>query len=442
MVRQGPAARARPARHRHPRAAHRLGLPDRRRRHHRHLHPAPERQLRRALAGRRSPRSSPASCLAIWRGRTSMIRMLGVVALLSGIAYLFTPLTAAGPARRADRLRRQPPLRLARAGARRLLLAVDTRAEPGARPRAGCSAASSRAARSSASFSGGESVWDARLPARRGDPASRSSSSASRSALALAPRWGIDRWTIGGGRGARDRPRDRHRLRRRRQLPGRPLPGPRPRRATSPRASGRRSSGSTRRSRRTPASPSSAAGRASSSTSSTATTSPTTSSTSPTTSAHGAFRPIDDLRGVARGAQRRRLRLRRDRPRPAHPGRARRSRPSGPTAGGDADEAGSRTTSTFVFELAGELDPARLRPATAEAAAAASLELRRRTWRAFAGLVAVAALARARRGPAAGAPAPGLGGRPGAPRRGRDRPLDPDGPAAAARARSACSSRS
>jgi hypothetical protein len=35
--------------------------------------------------------------LAIWRGRTSMVRMLGVVALLSGIAYLFTPLTAAGP---------------------------------------------------------------------------------------------------------------------------------------------------------------------------------------------------------------------------------------------------------------------------------------------------------------------------------------------------------
>jgi len=35
--------------------------------------------------------------LAIWRGRTSMVRMLGAVALLSGIAYLFTPLTAAGP---------------------------------------------------------------------------------------------------------------------------------------------------------------------------------------------------------------------------------------------------------------------------------------------------------------------------------------------------------
>ncbi|MGH2923768.1 MAG: hypothetical protein ACRDKH_07055, partial [Solirubrobacterales bacterium] len=35
--------------------------------------------------------------LAIFRGRTSMVRMLGVVAILSGITYLFTPLTAAGP---------------------------------------------------------------------------------------------------------------------------------------------------------------------------------------------------------------------------------------------------------------------------------------------------------------------------------------------------------
>ncbi len=35
--------------------------------------------------------------LAIMNGRTPLIRMLGVVALLSGIAYLFTPLTAAGP---------------------------------------------------------------------------------------------------------------------------------------------------------------------------------------------------------------------------------------------------------------------------------------------------------------------------------------------------------
>jgi hypothetical protein len=35
--------------------------------------------------------------LALINGRTPLIRMLGVVALLSGIAYLFTPLTAAGP---------------------------------------------------------------------------------------------------------------------------------------------------------------------------------------------------------------------------------------------------------------------------------------------------------------------------------------------------------
>jgi hypothetical protein len=35
--------------------------------------------------------------LAIFRGRTPVIRMLGIVALLSGLAYLVTPLTAAGP---------------------------------------------------------------------------------------------------------------------------------------------------------------------------------------------------------------------------------------------------------------------------------------------------------------------------------------------------------
>ncbi|MGH2957257.1 MAG: hypothetical protein ACRDL6_09705 [Solirubrobacterales bacterium] len=35
--------------------------------------------------------------LAIFRGRTPVVRMLGWVALFSGIAYLFTPLTAAGP---------------------------------------------------------------------------------------------------------------------------------------------------------------------------------------------------------------------------------------------------------------------------------------------------------------------------------------------------------
>jgi hypothetical protein len=35
--------------------------------------------------------------LAMFRGRTPVLRMLGFVALLSGVAYLFTPLTAAGP---------------------------------------------------------------------------------------------------------------------------------------------------------------------------------------------------------------------------------------------------------------------------------------------------------------------------------------------------------
>jgi hypothetical protein len=35
--------------------------------------------------------------LAIFRGRSPVIRMLGIVALLSGLAYLVTPLTAAGP---------------------------------------------------------------------------------------------------------------------------------------------------------------------------------------------------------------------------------------------------------------------------------------------------------------------------------------------------------
>jgi hypothetical protein len=35
--------------------------------------------------------------LAIFRGRTPVLRMLGIVALLSGLAYLVTPLTAAGP---------------------------------------------------------------------------------------------------------------------------------------------------------------------------------------------------------------------------------------------------------------------------------------------------------------------------------------------------------
>ena len=53
LGRRRSAPRPRPARHRHPRAAHRLGLPDRRRCDHGLVHPEPQRQLRR-----RSGRSS------------------------------------------------------------------------------------------------------------------------------------------------------------------------------------------------------------------------------------------------------------------------------------------------------------------------------------------------------------------------------------------------
>ena len=35
--------------------------------------------------------------LAIWRPRTPAVRMLGAVTVVAAIAYLFTPLTAAGP---------------------------------------------------------------------------------------------------------------------------------------------------------------------------------------------------------------------------------------------------------------------------------------------------------------------------------------------------------
>ena len=64
--------------------------------------------------------------LAIFRGRTPMIRMLGIVALLSGLAYLFTPLTAAGP--EGDPTAFTTNLRYASPaiGLGAMLLAVDT----------------------------------------------------------------------------------------------------------------------------------------------------------------------------------------------------------------------------------------------------------------------------------------------------------------------------
>jgi hypothetical protein len=93
-------ARSRPraARHQHPRAPQRRRLPAAagRRRDHGRLHPRLHESfgdlwplvLVVVIGG---------FLLAIVRGRTPVIRMLGVVALLSGLAYLFTPLTAAGP---------------------------------------------------------------------------------------------------------------------------------------------------------------------------------------------------------------------------------------------------------------------------------------------------------------------------------------------------------
>ena len=133
--------------------------------------------------------------LAIWRGRTSMLRMLGVVALLSGIAYLFTPLTAAGPPGEPSafdvNLRYSSPCLALGI----LLLAVDRRLSRGRSRELLLGLFSVLFA--VGLFSGGESVWDRDfllgavilvgllvvVPA----------------ALALAPRWGIDRWTIGAG---------------------------------------------------------------------------------------------------------------------------------------------------------------------------------------------------------------------------------------------------
>src|SRR4051794_23668750 len=64
--------------------------------------------------------------LAIFRGRTPMIRMLGIVALLSGLASLVTPLTAAGP--EGDRTAFTTNLRYASPaiGLGAMLLAVDS----------------------------------------------------------------------------------------------------------------------------------------------------------------------------------------------------------------------------------------------------------------------------------------------------------------------------
>ena len=308
-----------------------------------------------------------------------MIRMLGVVALLSGIAYLVTPLTAAGPqtsptAFEVNLRYASPALAL---GA--LLLAVDPvlsreRAQHGAagRPRRSCSLVGLAERRV-------DDVWERDFLVGS-DPA-RGLLIAVPVALALRPALGPRPPDDRRRRGARDRPGDRRRLAQERRLPRRPLPGRhRARRLPRWHPLGARAA-STRRTRATPASPWSAVARASSSTSSTATTSPTTSSTSPTR-AHGPSRrsrPTHDSATRAceewlASAQRRRLRLRRDRARPAHPGAARRSRPTGPAA----DPAASRCSRTTYLRLRARRRARPGRPAHAQSTRASAAAPSRR----------------------------------------------------------------
>ncbi len=113
-ARRRAAAGPRPARHRHPRAAHGLRLPHQRRRDQGLLHPRPARQLRRPLAadpGRRD-RRLPARDLPRAHADRAHAR------LRRAAQRHRLPVHAADrgrPARPPDGLRGQPPLRLARA---------------------------------------------------------------------------------------------------------------------------------------------------------------------------------------------------------------------------------------------------------------------------------------------------------------------------------------
>ena len=84
------AAAGRPARLQH------RPLRDRHRRLARLLRARPARGLRRALAAGRSAAPSSAALLALLRGRDRVVRWVGGVALFGLLAYLFTPLSAAG----------------------------------------------------------------------------------------------------------------------------------------------------------------------------------------------------------------------------------------------------------------------------------------------------------------------------------------------------------
>lgn len=131
--------------------------------------------------------------MAIWRGRTSIIRMLGVVALLSGIAYLFTPLTAAGPPGEPSafdvNLRYASPCLALGV----LLLAVDTGLSRGRARQLLLGGLSVLLV--VGLFSGGDSVWDRDF--LLGAVILVALLVAIPAGLALAPRWGIDGWTVG-----------------------------------------------------------------------------------------------------------------------------------------------------------------------------------------------------------------------------------------------------
>ena len=287
----------------------------------------------------------------------------GVVALLSGIAYLFTPLTAAGPraSRAPSRSTCATPLprwRWARCCWRSTRGSAASASSPG-------SGRARRPVPGRASSSGADDVWKSDYLVGAillavfliGVPV----------ALTLASRWGLDRPTIAVGGGARDRPGRRHRLGPQRRLRRRPLPGGHRARRLPGRASARRWRCSSeedprgrphRRGRRTPGlqavrllrrrplqprpvrrPPGRPRG------------------LHPDRDRPRGHRRRRGLRGVADGAQRRRLRLRRRSGPTSAPRGSRRSRPSGRTRDPAAEQL-LEDDLTFVFALDGELDPA------------------------------------------------------------------------------------
>ncbi len=162
--------------------------------------------------------------LAMFRGRTPVIRMLGFVAFFSAIAYLFTPLTAAGPEGSPTAFDTNLRYASPALGLGAMLLAVDpalardrapTLAPLGPRPAAARlrdPALGPRRRRLARPLL--HRRCRARLLPRPGPGCPHPGGSAR-----LPP----DRDRRGGG--ARPGPRDRNRLEADRRLPGRPLPG-------------------------------------------------------------------------------------------------------------------------------------------------------------------------------------------------------------------------